>query len=67
MILVRCCRVLKHKLRRERLTWFVYARNSRLFFNLNLVEIRIDTLTEDGEVIGRAALNLFVAETKVIN
>ena len=41
----------------------MYARNSGLLFNLNVVEIGIDTLTKDREVVGCTTLNLFIAQT----
>ena len=38
-----------------------------MFPDFYLVEVRVDALAEDGEVVGRTALDLFVAQTEVVN
>ena len=51
----------KIHLQKKGLTRFGYARYSRVLFDFNLVEERINAFAKDGEVIRRATLNLLVA------
>ena len=43
------------------------VRNSWLFLYFNVMDVGVDTLTKDGEVIRRAALYLFAAQTEMIH